>query len=303
MCASPILWSSVASRLSGSPSHNSPRLVVLFLSALLNLCNCSVDITQILKVVGVAEGSDEIGFPVGGGGSEAQVAGVLDRLTAFRDTVRAISRSRKDVKDIIAACDALKADVKDGKDGPKVVRLEEQVAGALSEFCTAIRKACADGYPALLAACDSIRDDVMTEIGVRLEDATSEGAASTWKLDDPETLKKEVAAKRQEAAARAGQAKDKEIAKKKKELEKLLRGAADPLATMAADIEGVGLSVDDLTAWEGQQGPPKPKGKPTPEFIAAMKAATDSQNAFLEKLTNGVPSFDRSGVSSPIVLH
>jgi hypothetical protein len=50
-----------------------------------------------------------------------------------------------------------------------------------------------------------VRDDAMTEIGVRLEDATVEGAASTWKLDDPGTLKKEVALKREEAAKKQAQ--------------------------------------------------------------------------------------------------
>lgn len=76
----------------------------------------------------------------------------------------------------------------------------------------------------MLAACDYVRDDVMTDIGVRLEDATSEGEsvhsvlctctvlvdlteemsplnlgeASSWKLDDPATLKQEVATKRLE---------------------------------------------------------------------------------------------------------
>ena len=56
------------------------------------LQKAGVYITQILKVLGVAEGSDEIGFPVSNAGSEAEVEGPLDALTEFRDTVRASKR-------------------------------------------------------------------------------------------------------------------------------------------------------------------------------------------------------------------
>ena len=56
------------------------------------LQKAGVYITQILKVLGVAEGSDEIGFPVSSAGSEAEVEGPLDALTEFRDTVRASKR-------------------------------------------------------------------------------------------------------------------------------------------------------------------------------------------------------------------
>ena len=48
------------------------------------LQKAAVYVTQILKVVGVAEGSDEIGFPVSSGGSESEVEGPLDALTEFR---------------------------------------------------------------------------------------------------------------------------------------------------------------------------------------------------------------------------
>ena len=56
------------------------------------LQKAGVYITQILKMLGVAEGSDEIGFPVSSAGSEAEVEGPLDALTEFRDTVRASKR-------------------------------------------------------------------------------------------------------------------------------------------------------------------------------------------------------------------
>jgi len=47
----------------------------------------------------------------------------------------------------------------------------------------------------LLALCDQLRDDVLPELGVRLEDR--EGGAALIKLDDRETLLKERAVKRE----------------------------------------------------------------------------------------------------------
>ena len=53
----------------------------------------------------------------------------------------------------------------------------------LRDFVSAVQAA-GGATPAILAACDSVRDDALTEIGVRLEDASRDGEAATWKLDD-----------------------------------------------------------------------------------------------------------------------
>ena len=55
---------------------------------------------------------------------------------------------------------------------------------------------------AMLSLCDELRDKVLVDLGVRVEDRAD--AAALWKLDDPETLRKEVAAK--EAAKAEGAA-------------------------------------------------------------------------------------------------
>lgn len=190
------------------------------------LQKAAVYITQIFKVVGVAEGSDEIGFPVSGAGSESEVEGPLDALTEFRDTVRAIARKKGSIEEITAACDAVAEKSKDT--GPAAARLSDQVAKVLADFGSSIRKAAGESHIAVLDACDFVRDSALTEIGVRMEDATREGESSTWKLDDPETLKKEVALKRAEQEEQAKQAKVKKAAKVQKEVEKLEAGAKDP---------------------------------------------------------------------------
>jgi len=73
----------------------------------------------------------------------------------------------------------------------------------------------ADPAGAVLDACDKVRDGVLPALGVRLEDLGTGG--SRWKLDDPAVLLREMAEKREAAAAAlaAKQAKEVERARKR----------------------------------------------------------------------------------------
>jgi len=236
--------------------------------------------TQILKVVGVCEGSDEIGFPVSAAGSESEVEAPLNALTELRDTVRSIARKKGSIDEIVSACDAVAA--KTLSAGPPPARLGEQVAKVLADFVSLIRKEAKAGHGALLSACDFVRDEALTEIGVKLEDGDGN---TVWKLEDAETLKKEVAEKRAKAAEAQAAAAAKQVAKVQKELEKLSAAAKPALEAMADEIAKAALTVADLEAWSAMQAPvQKEKGKPSPEFIAASKAATEKQAPFLEEL-------------------
>jgi hypothetical protein len=272
-------------------NFNTP-LVVDALSSLITYCNtylsrpppaapavyllqkAAMYITQILKVVGVADGSDEIGFPVSSAGSESEVEGPLGALTEFRDTVRIIARTKGPAEDILKACDVVAEKAQNG-DAPAAVRLSDSVAKVFTEFIGAIRAAA--GNPgAVLTACDHVRDDALSAIGVRLEDSTRDGQSyGTWKLDDAETLKKEVAARRAEAEEKAKAAKATKAAKLQVEIEKLTAGSADPFETLVPEmqLEGRVFSRADVEAWAGMQPPPKAKGKPTPEWVEASKAS------------------------------
>ena len=67
----------------------------------------------------------------------------------------------------------------------------------------AAAKAATPPMPSLLDMCDALRDSTMVDLGVRVEDRT-EGAL--WKLDEPETMRREIQAKlaaRAESAAHA----------------------------------------------------------------------------------------------------
>jgi cysteinyl-tRNA synthetase len=76
---------------------------------------------------------------------------------------------------------------------------EEHVAPVVSAM-VAFRdevRAAAKGTPALMKACDELRDEKLVELGVRVEDR-ADGAR--WTLDDPATLRQEQAAKKAKEA-------------------------------------------------------------------------------------------------------
>ena len=96
----------------------------------------------------------------------------------------------------------------------------------LTSFRESVRIAAISGnMKAVLSAADNLRDNILPDLGVRMEDKGSGNEVVTvWKLDDPEVLKKEKLLK--EEAKRA-----KELAKleqQKKEAEKEERSKIPP---------------------------------------------------------------------------
>ncbi|CAG0900024.1 unnamed protein product [Cyprideis torosa] len=103
------------------------------------------------------------------------------------------------------------------------VSVEDQVfpyVNALSEFREGVRReARVFKAASILKLCDELRDDVLPELGVRLEDI--EGRGPVVKLVDPETLRREREAKLQEVKELAEKKeRQKEEAKKKMEADK-----------------------------------------------------------------------------------
>jgi len=75
--------------------------------------------------------------------------------------------------------------------------------GALVEFRDRVRAAARSagaGGASVLVECDFVRDDVLPELGIRVEDK-SDGAPSQWTEDDPKVLKQEIAEIRAQKAA------------------------------------------------------------------------------------------------------
>ncbi|KAL3993443.1 E1A/CREB-binding protein [Sarotherodon galilaeus] len=126
-------------------------------------------LTNMLKIFGAIEGSDPIGFPMGGQSQsvdlESTVMPYLTVLSDFRERVRKIAREQKVTE--------------------------------------------------LLQLCDVVRDDMLPELGVRLED--HEGLPTVVKLVDKETLLKEREEKKRMEEEK--KMKKLEAAKKKQEQE------------------------------------------------------------------------------------
>ena len=126
---------------------------------------------------------------------------------------------------------------------------EEQLTpllDALTEFRSVVRSAGrAKDLAAVLTACDQLRDEVLPLLGVRLEDTATD---STWKLEDPQVILAELAAKKaaaEEAAARKAAAKE-EAARKAAEKEARAKvSPAEWLRTRTAD-DGTPL----YSAWD-----------------------------------------------------
>eukprot|EP00002_Diphylleia_rotans_P021842 TRINITY_DN4261_c0_g1_i1.p1 TRINITY_DN4261_c0_g1~~TRINITY_DN4261_c0_g1_i1.p1 ORF type:complete len:633 (-),score=155.01 TRINITY_DN4261_c0_g1_i1:621-2519(-) len=98
---------------------------------------------------------------------------------------------------------------------------------AFTQFRDEVREAAkSKDTSRLLQICDSIRDDVLPELGVRIEDRGTD--KSVWKLEDKTTLRMEREQKKAaQAAAEAAKLQAKEAAKKKNE-EKERKARVDP---------------------------------------------------------------------------
>ncbi|CAM9604271.1 unnamed protein product [Chrysoparadoxa australica] len=120
----------------------------------------------------------------------------------------------------------------------------------LNGFRNTVRNSCRAGdNKGILAACDSVRDEALPPLGVRLED---KGEQAVWKLEDPAVLIKEVEQKalekerkaqaKAEAQAKAQQLKEEQEAKDKippQEMFKTKMGADGKPEYSAFDENGI----------------------------------------------------------------
>ena len=139
---------------------------------------------------------------------------------------------------------------------------------AISGFREQVRALARTGdTKALLALCDSLRDDVMAPLGVKLEDgaaaaAAADGAAaatgtaaaaaagSRWKLRSPAELQREIEARRAAAEARAGAKAEAAAEAARKNAEKEAKAALD-----AGLMFREGEAAAAFSAWDAEGVP------------------------------------------------
>jgi hypothetical protein len=226
---------------------------------------CALHVTKVLKVLGVVEGSDDVGFPLslggsggcwgagcaggggGGGGSVGMLGPYLDAFKDFRQEVRSLMRA---------------------KAAP-----EANVAGQVLE------------------ACDKVRDEVLPTLGVRLEDLGTGG--SRWKLDDPAVLLREMAEKR-EAAAEAA------LAKQAKDLDKARKKHADAAGAAVAPADFFRLTRGaEFSAYDPATGMPTHAAVAAAAAAAGAAGATAPAGAAEEKAV-GAPAVAAAGEGEPV---
>lgn len=158
--------------------------------ATLTLRSIAVYVTQILKVFGVVNGTDDFGFGSGGaGGGDGKTAdgsgseSYIGAMVNFREHVRN------------AALAAAK-----GGDASSAIQ-------------------------SILQICDGLRDDVLPTLGVRLEDRPT---GTMWNLEDPEVMMKEMAEKAaKEKEIQIGKL-EKQLVARTKDLEKVRSSMVKP---------------------------------------------------------------------------
>ncbi|KAG2442848.1 hypothetical protein HXX76_002927 [Chlamydomonas incerta] len=207
-------------------------------------------VTRILSVFGIVDGpSDRLGFTEtssSASSNDAAAARYLDALAAFRDEVRGLAKAKAAAAELVAAVGQLREGVLGGM-GVKVEsgasdRSSWSAAdpanrpGATSTSYIDTVVAFADQVQSLasssaapgdvLAACDQLRDTTLVDLGVRLEDRPD--GKAVWKLDDPATMREEIAARAAAAASAARKKLESAVDRKAKELEKLEGLAALP---------------------------------------------------------------------------
>ncbi|KAL7535807.1 hypothetical protein ACHAWF_005277 [Thalassiosira exigua] len=227
-------------------------------------------VTQILKVFGVVDGADEFGFGSGGeGGGESSRGGGGGGSEAY---IGAMVAFREEVRN--AALAAAK-----GGDAGEAVR-------------------------SVLKICDGLRDAVLPDLGVRLEDRPT---GTMWNLEDPEVMRREMEEKAaKEREVQVGKL-EKQLVARTKEMEKVRSSMVKPEALFRTeefkewDEAGVPTTMANGDPVSGGQKKKKKKlvdkqakaykelmeksGNNPEELLAATQKEVDGIKAKLEELS------------------
>ncbi len=183
----------------------------------------AVYMAKIFRTLGIDDNSADFPFlaSAGAGGDSETLAKTLDSFCALREEVRAAARGKADaqwfsdkVKDVQAkTMAALRAEA------AAKTSVLPKVLSAMEKWVDQVAAAAAAGKTAsaYLDLCDEVRDDVLPPLGIRLEDKAQ---GYVWKLDNPEVLARERAAKKVAEGEAARKKLENKLEKAKKELDK-----------------------------------------------------------------------------------
>jgi len=139
------------------------------------------------------------------------------------------------------------------------------------------------GLTELLELCDAVRDGVMVDLGVRVEDRNlADGQGSLWKLDDPQVLRKELEEKRQKQREAAQKKRKNKLQKLEKDLAKWEGVAAVEPEKMFFNDERYGQFDEAGLPTALKNGDPLPK-KQQKNAVKEMDKAKAARKQLQEK--------------------
>lgn len=122
----------------------------------------------------------------------------------------------------------LEYDQQRGDDNGGGAAAGDAIVDAFAAFRDRVRAAArAAGSAELLEACDSVRDDVLPPLGVRLEDRP-DAPRALWKRDDPASIQRDVERRREQERARAEAKAARKREAEERQREELRRGEQEP---------------------------------------------------------------------------
>eukprot|EP01041_Mallomonas_annulata_P007099 gene7099-14444_t len=166
------------------------------------------------------------------------------------------------------------------------------ILDALTKFRETVRIAAITGdNKAVLSAADDIRDNILPDLGIRMEDKGSGAQTVTvWKLDDPEVLKKEKQQK--EDAKHAKELQKEEQAKKQREKEEKSKIPPETMFLSQTDL----YSAFDESGLPSHDMNKEPLAK---SIIKKLKKEMDKQkelhDAYLLKVNNEIDGKQEGG--------
>jgi cysteinyl-tRNA synthetase len=141
---------------------------------------------------------------------------------------------------------------------------------AFVDFRENIRKAAknkASGPGDFLQHCDDVRDNTLASLGIRVEDSTE---SSVWKMDDPETIRKEVEEKRQKAVQAAAKKQQKKLEALENDLFK-----ANAAKVVPDEFFKTGVNIDKWASYDED-------GKPLTTKEGELLSKSQSKNVVKE---------------------
>jgi hypothetical protein len=206
------------------------------------------------QVFGIDDSDDVVYAPSREFNDDATPA-IVDLLCDARDRLRQIAKKKGSAADVAALRDdlALRALPALAEKVGALTPLPQRALMAFDGFVKKLGAVVEKGgdVGCAMCVCDALRDDVLPELGVRLEDVAGKDKPFVWKMDDPAVLIKEREAKRAEAKAVERRKVENKLKTVKKEREKWEAASAPPEGL----FEGGGYSnFDDAGLPQAKDG-------------------------------------------------